>query len=187
MSFVTPSRLGVAAAFACLVALAGCEGTPALAAPRVDTEEDLQARIEHEHDPVRKAKYEIRLARLKLLRGEQDCAKDDHEACHRSLGSYMDLTQRAWNGLVSSGRRAVKQSAGFKELDIGLREDARELRDSERNIPFEDRDYIDGVIRDINALHEKVLAALFPDGAAPPPESKPAPPREAHLVAGRAK
>lgn len=185
MSFVTPSRLGVAAAFACLVALAGAEATFVVAAPRVDNEEDLQARIEHEHDPVKKAKYEIRLARLKLLRGEQDCAKDDHEACHHSLGSYLELTQSAWKDLVSSGRRALKQPAGFKELDIALREDGRELRDSERNIPFEDRDYIDGVIRDINTLHEKVLAALFPDGATHSPESKTAPPGETHFAPGR--
>lgn len=150
----------------------------------MDTEDDLQARIQREQDPVKKAKYEIRLAHLRLLRGEQGCAKDDHEVCHQSLGSYLDLVQASWNGLESSGRRAVKQPSGFKELEVALREDARELQDSERHVPFEDRDYIESVVRQIIALREKVIAALFPAAGARSKEGKPAPP-EAHFAPGR--
>lgn len=178
-----PSALLAAVAWATFVILAGTAAFLS-GAVRVDTEDNLQARIQREQDPVKKAKYEIRLAHLRLLRGEHGCEQDDHEVCHQSLGSYLDLVQASWNGLESSGRRAVKQPSGFKELDIALREDARGLQDSERHVPFEDRDYIESVVRQINALREKVIAALFPAGGTRSKEGKPAPP-EAHFAPGR--
>jgi len=174
------------AAGASLVLFLGAEGFFLRAAVRVDTEDDLKARIEREQDPVKKAKYEIRLAHLKLLRGTEGCQRDDHEVCHQFLGAYLELMQASWKDLESAGRPAVKHSAGFKELDIALREDARSLEDAERKIPIEDRDYIDSVIRDMEKLHEEVMGALFPGGGARSKAKKTAPPGEAHFAAGRA-
>lgn len=157
----------------------------------MDTEAGLEARIAREQSPVKKAKYEIRLAQLKLLRGEQAAQQDDHAVTHQMLGAYLDLIHAAWKDLEASGHRALKQPSGFKELDIALREDARELQDSERHIPFEDRDYIESVVREIKALHERVLAALFPNEGSRAkegkhaPESKTPPPGGAHLISER--
>lgn len=175
----------IAAASLGLVVLIVWGGTAPLHAFREDTENDLLPRIQREHDPVKRAKFEIRLAHLKLLRGIEACEKDDDEECHKLLNAYLDLLKSSWKDLQASGRNAVKQPAGFKELDIALREDTRSLDDGKRKMPLEDRDPADAVIQQVEKLHEEVLGVLFPSGAARPTESKPVPHAESHFAAGR--
>jgi len=148
---------------------------------RVDTEDELQGKIGRENDPVKKAKLKVRLARLKLIRGEDACEKDNDDLCHQMMNSYLELVRDSWKDLEASGHRASRQPSGFKELDIALREEARDMEDAEHKVPFEDRDFIESVIKEINLLHEKVITALFPSGNPrskeknPPPAGKPSP------------
>ena len=185
ISFVRAYTLRIVAAGACLAVLIEGTGSASWRAFREDTESDLLPRIEREHDPVKRAKLETRLAHIKLLRGVEACEKDDDAACRQFMTAYLDLTRSSWKDLQGSGRNAVKQPAGFKELDIALRENIRELDDAKRKIALEDRDAIEPVIQQLEKLHEEVLAALFPSGVARPAEKKPPPPPETHFVAGR--
>jgi hypothetical protein len=166
-------------ACACLAALISVPPAPAF---RTDTEEDLLSHIQREHDPVRRAKLEIRLARLKLQRGAEACVKDDLDACSQLLNAYLEFMKRSWKDMQSSGRNAVKQPSGFKELDIALREDAWSLDDYYRKIPYEDRDAVTPVIQQVGKLHDEVFAALFPSGAPRPAENKPLTPAASHFA-----
>ena len=180
---VTSLRITTAAA--CSAVLVIALGSLALHAFREDTEAELLPRIEHEHDPIRKAKYEIRLGHLKLLQGAVACQKDDHDACSKSLSAYLELMNNSWKDLKSSGRNAVKQPSGFKELDIALREDAHTLDDLKHRMPLEDRDALDPVIQEVEKIHDEDFTALFPAGAPRPGEKKPAPNTTPHFVTGR--
>lgn len=172
---------GTMAVAACLAILAGGGTTASLRAARIDTEEDLLSRIGQEHDPVKKAKFEIRLARVRLLHASGACQKDDHEACSKLLGSYVELVRSSWKDLQSAGRDPVKHPSGFRELDIALREDARTLDDTRREMPLEDRGALDPVSAEVNKIHDQVFAALFPSGG-PRPQKKN--PEQPHFVAG---
>lgn len=182
MSSVMALRGRTMAAAACLVMLAGGGTSVSLHATHIDTEEDLLPRIQQEHDPVKKAKFEIRLARVKLLHASGACQKDDHESCSKLLGSYLELVRSSWKDLQSAGKNPVKHPSGFRELDIALREDARTLDDSRREIPLEDRGALDPVIAEVNKIHDEVFAALFPPGG-PPAKKKNA--QQSHFVGGR--
>ncbi len=164
---------------ACLVALWGA-AVPTNAF-RNDTEQDLLPRIEREQDPVKKAKLEVRLAHLKLTRGEEACQKDDHDACHQLLDAYLEAARSSWKHLQSSGKNAVKSPSGFRELDIALREDEHDLEDLKRRMPIEDRDVLDPVIQETEKLHNEVFGALFPSGAGRSKEKKSAPPTGPHF------
>jgi hypothetical protein len=166
---------------ACLAMLAAGGTNVPLYATHIDTEEDLLPRIQQEHDPVKKAKFEIRLARVKLLEASGSCRKDEHDICKKSLGSYLELLRSSWNDLKSSGKNAVKHPSGFRELDIALREDSRTLDDSKREIPIEDRGTFDPVIAEVNKIHDEVFAALFPDSGPRPQKKNPA---QAHFAPG---
>lgn len=141
-----------------VVILAGGASPPR----RRDSEADLLARLQREQNPVKKAKIEIRLARLKLLRGLDACQKDDHEQCQQGLSTYFDLISSSWQRLKSSGRQAVRQPQGFKELDIALREDLRRLEDLKRGVPFADRGEVEKTSEEIEKIRNEVLKALFP-------------------------
>lgn len=180
MGFAMSTCLRHTAGVATLVAVLGAMGTARAWAFHHDTEEELVPRIQSEHNPIKKAKYEIRLAHLKLLHGAGACQEDDHEACKRNLNSYLDLMRNSWKDLKASGHAAVKQPSGFKELDIALREDARTLDDSKLKIPYEDQGGIDAVIQQVNLIHHKVFSALFPDDPSNSPASKSVPPGGNH-------
>jgi hypothetical protein len=176
---------GITTATAWFALLVVALGSSPLHAFHEDTEVDLLPRIQREHDPVKKAKYEIRLGHLKLLQGASACEKDDHDACSKSLSAYLELVNNSWKDLKSSGRNAVKQSSGFKELDIALREDAHNLEDLKHRMPLEDRAGIDPVIHEIEKIHDAVIGALFPSGNPRTVERKPAPGAAPRFMTGR--
>jgi hypothetical protein len=158
---------------ACLVALSGAIS---LCAAHNDSEQNLLPKIEHEQDPIKKAKLEIRLAQLELAHANAACQKDDHESCHAALNGYLDAIRSAWKALQASGKNAVKSPSGFRDLDIALREDEHALEDLKRRVPIEDRVELDPVVKEVQKVHAEVFSALFPSGAGRSKDKKYAPP-----------
>ncbi len=144
-----------------LIVLAFLEGGFSLAR-RADSEEDLLARIQRESNPVKKARYEIRLGRTKLFRAIDAFNQGRVDQCHQMIGSYVEHMKSSWETLRRSGRRAARQPSGFKELDIALREDQRFLDDLKRRMPYDDRDPVEKAAREVEQIRNEVLRALFP-------------------------
>jgi len=154
------SRLPVAVA-ACLAAVASvC--APALPARHPDSEADLKARIEREQNPVKKAKYEIRLGRVILTEATVAYDKGDPDRCNALASDYLAHIKDAWQLLRGTGRNPLKKPDGFRDLDIALREDARLLDDLQHRIPYDERDPVTKVAQEINRIHGEVIQALFP-------------------------
>jgi hypothetical protein len=126
------------------------------------SERELLARIQREGDPVKKAKYQIQLGRLKLQQALEAYSRNDVDHGQPLLDSYLEEMKGAWHTLENSGRPALKKPQGFRELDIALREDGRFLKDLEQRTPYMDRDPVTKVAAAISKLHEQVLEALFP-------------------------
>ena len=138
-----------------------------------DNDDELAARIQTENNPVKKAKFEIRLGRMKLSHAVEACEKDDHTHCQEFLGSFLSLMKGSWNRLEATGRVAAKHVDGFKELDIALREGSRQLEDLKHRVPVEDMGQIDSAQKETEQLRVEVLRALFPaleqpEGTIPP-------------------
>ncbi len=127
-----------------------------------EKEAELEARLKRESDPVRKAKIEIRLARFKLYRAADAFDKGNIEEADRLLTAYVEQVKSAWTTLKSSGRQAHKKPAGFKELDIALREDARYLDDLKHHVSYMVRAPVEKVVQEVEDLRNEVLKALFP-------------------------
>ena len=148
-----------------IVALAGFLGADSRAGdpPRKpDSEQDLLGRLAREQNPVKKAKYEIRLARVKLLQATDTFEKGDLNGTQKLLEAYLARLKDAWNTLQASGRPAHNKPQGFRELDIELREDQRYLEDMTRRFPFTDRGSVERIAREAEQLRNEVLKALFP-------------------------
>jgi len=150
--------VGTVLALFVLVGLAG----GASPGRRQDNEADLRARLEREQNPVKRAKLEIRLGRVKLLQAMDAFDKRDTPECHRLLAVYLERMRSAWATLQGSGRQAWRHAQGFKELDIALREDTRFLGDFARRVPYHDRAPVEKVAQEAERLRGEVLRALFP-------------------------
>jgi hypothetical protein len=127
-----------------------------------DEEAKLQAHIDRERNPVKKAKLEIRLGRLKLEQAEAAYDQDQVKQGAALLASYERIMQTAWQTLQSSGRNAARQPQGFKELDIALREGLRRLDDLKHRISYYDRDPVEKTNQQLTKERSEVLQALFP-------------------------
>ncbi len=173
---LSPSSRRPATAAVLLLSLVVVSSLPGLAR-RQDSEEDLLARIEREQNPVKKAKYEIRLGRVKLTQAIEAYNKDDIDRCNALAGEYLGRMKDAWQILHGTGRNAVKKPDGFRELDIALREDARMIGDLARRIPYGERDQVTKVAEEVDRIHNEVIQALFP------PEE---PQRQKHNLVGTA-
>jgi hypothetical protein len=138
-------------------------------APR-DSEDQLSARIQSEHNPVRKAKLQIRLARIKLDQAIAAYGEGKTEPGGQLLTAFLEGTHNAWQTLHDSGRNASRQSQGFKELDIALREDARLLEDLGHRLSYFDRVPVEKAQKEVEQVRSEVLRALFP--TLPPAESR---------------
>lgn len=131
-------------------------------AARRDNEQELLARIQSEQNPVKKAKYQVRLGRLKLLEAKQAYDNGNFEEGQKLLGEYLARMKESWSTLEKSGRQAVRQPQGFKELDIALREDNRTLNDLAHRVSYQDRDPITKTAKETEEIRNEVLKALFP-------------------------
>ncbi len=157
-------------AMASLLVAAGL-GRPPLASTQRESEPELLARTERETNPIKRAKLETVLGRLKLSQAIDAYDKGDPSACQRLLDGYLDRMRQAWDLLRATGRNAVKRPQGFRELDIALRENHRLIDDFAHRIRYTDREGVDKVLKQSDAIHNDVLAALFPPIAAAPPQA----------------
>jgi len=131
-----------------------------------ETEEQLIQRIQSEQNPVKKAKYEIKLASLKLAQVRDAYAQGHIEEGANLLAKLTDTTKTAWKILQNSGRKASKQPEGFRELEIALREDVRALQDLGRTVNYFDRTPLENAAQELEKMRGEVLHELFP--GAPP-------------------
>jgi hypothetical protein len=131
-------------------------------ARRRDNEQDLLNRLQQETRPIKKAKYEIRLARLKLLEAVDAVDQGGPEKVRELLSFYLAHIRTSWQLLQSSGRNAVRKPEGFKELDIALRRDGRILTDLGQRLPYFERGDVDKTAKEIEQIRAEVIKVLFP-------------------------
>jgi hypothetical protein len=141
-----------------------------------ESEEQLLQRIQSEQNPVKKAKDEIKLARLKYIQVHDAYSQGQTEAGAKLLGTFVDILKTSWKLLQGSGRKASKQPEGFRELEISLREHVRSLQDLERTVSYFDRAPLANAAQELEEMRVEVLHALFPEDIPLPRKSSPAPP-----------
>ena len=129
-----------------------------------ETEQQLLARIQSEPNPVKKAKIEIRLAKLQLAQVQDAYSHGRIEEGAKLVANLTDTIKTSWKLLQGSGRRASKQPDGFRDLEISLREYVRLLQDLGRTVSYLDRAPLENAAQEMEQIRADVLRALFPGG-----------------------
>ena len=167
-----------------LLALAAGAVAPATARHPA-TEQELLDRIQREQNPVSKSKLELRLGRLKMQQALNAYGQGRIDQGKSLLDGYLDRVKSCWQTLKGSGRNAVKQPQGFRELDIALREDSRTLEDLGHRVSYFDRAPVEQTLGEINRVHDEVIHALFPSVPVERDQNKPAPSQPPHTTSGK--
>ncbi len=131
------------------------------AIPRENTPE-LRARYERETNPVHKAELMQKIGAAEFREIEKDVADRQFDSAAQVLDQYHSEAEECSKELDQTNINAVKKPAGFKQLQISLRESLERL---DRMIPTmtadeqarfrHDRD-------DLEELNSHLLQELFP-------------------------
>ena len=147
-----------------------------------DQEKQLTAKIERENNPGKKARLQIRLARVKLLDAIQAYDANNFDEGWALLKEYREQINLSWKTLEGSERGVAKHIEAYKKLEINLRENARLIEDLRRRVPYPENESIETVVKENTRVHNQVMGVLFPAGS--PPEKSKKPRRQGALAAG---
>jgi hypothetical protein len=122
--------------------------------------EDL-ARYQHETDPVRKARVLAKLgdAQVDLARKQ---LKDDEVTSLHTLETYRDEVHDTVAALNGMGVDAERKPAGFKELQISLRQTIRRIDDLILTLSVDKRPFFRVVRNDLFMDQNQLIDELFP-------------------------
>jgi hypothetical protein len=122
--------------------------------------EDL-ARYQHETDTVRKARVLAKLGDEQIDVAKK-LLKEDEVASLHTLEQYRDEVHDMVAALNSLGVDAEKRPAGFKELQISLRETIRRIDELIFTLNVDKRPFFRAIRNDLFADQNVLIDKLFP-------------------------
>lgn len=122
----------------------------------------LEIRYRSETNPVQKAKLLAKIGPLDVDEAARNIKADQEALALSVLERYRDDARASVNALVSTQANASKHPAGFKELQIGLRESLRRLNDLTFLVPSDAQSRFEAVRSDLSATQNSLMEALFP-------------------------
>jgi|SRR5579862_6009385 len=122
---------------------------------------DDLAKYQHEPDPVRKSRALARLGDEQIELAKK-LLKEDEVASLHTLEQYRDEVHDMVATLNGMGVDAEKKPAGFKELQISLRETIRRVDDLILTLEVDKRPFFRAVRNDLFADQNALIDKLFP-------------------------
>jgi hypothetical protein len=121
-----------------------------------------KSQFDGEKDPVRKAKILVKLAesQFQQIRSEADSGKQEDGL--KDLETVRDECISTHEALKAKGLDPERKSAGFKELEISVRESLHRLREILAGLGGEDEKHYARVRAQLEQLNNELIRELFP-------------------------
>jgi hypothetical protein len=134
---------------------------------RLERLEKEKEKLKRVTDPVDRTKTEIRISEI-LLTFVSDAANGgDQERLEQRLDEYIAAIQDAHQTMARTGRDAHRRPKGFKELEIALRRQVRQLEDIGQGLSFDQREPVEKAKEEASTIRDQLLKALFGEQNAP--------------------
>ena len=112
-------------------------------------------------DPVDRAKSDIKISEILLSITSDAARNNDVEVMEQRLSEYVSTIQDAHETLTKTGRDARKKPHGFKDLEISLRRQIKQLTDIGLALTVDQRDPVDKARAEASRIRDDLLKALF--------------------------
>lgn len=149
-----------------MIGVVSCGGRPNVFSEPRDVRllrfEREQARLRRTTDPVGRTKVYIQISELLISFMGDSARAGNFEQMDEHVEEYRTAVTDAHDTMVNSGRDPARRSAGFKELEIALRQQVRRLDDIGSLLTFEYREPIEGLITEVTGIRDELIKALFP-------------------------
>ena len=137
-----------------------CLGAPLAAQDRLAVE---LAQYQHEADPVRKARDLAKLGDEQIALARKQLKDGKDVVCLQTLEQYRDEVRETVAKLEAAAPNAEKNPAGFKELQISVRETVRHIDDLILTLPVDKRPFFREVrtdlVKDAERTDRRALSA----------------------------
>jgi hypothetical protein len=120
------------------------------------------AKYQNETDPVRKSRALVKLGDEQVDLAKRQLKADDEVASLHTLEQYRDEVRDTVVGLRGTGVDAERKPAGFKELQISLRETIRRVDDLILTLNVDKRPFFREVRNDLFTYQNELIDDLFP-------------------------
>lgn len=120
------------------------------------------ARYQNETDPVRRARALAKLGDEQVDLAKKQLKAEDDVASLRTLEQYRDEVRATVAALNGMGVDAERKPAGFKELQISLRETIRRIDDLILALEVDKRPFFRVVRNDLFMDQNDLIDKLFP-------------------------
>lgn len=130
-----------------------------------DSLDKHEAEYQSETDPVRKAKLLVKLGSMEIDEARADVKAGDDDKALSQLEHYRDEVHATIDALSGAGLDAERHPAGFKELQIGVRESVRRVDDMVYSVSLDERPAFRAVSADLLDMQNSLMDTLFPSAA----------------------
>jgi hypothetical protein len=121
-----------------------------------------QQDYDHATNPVDRAKAMKKLGNEEYDAARQALQTGDQKAALQYLQDYYDKASRAHEELDKMGVDPEKHSNGFRQLQISVRERARELKELIGRVAYDQRKPFEDLEQGMDELSQKLIHELFP-------------------------
>lgn len=159
-------RVQVCGLLALAMGFSGCSRRPNVFDESRDSRllrlEEERADLARTDDAVDRTRIQIRISDL-MISFMGDAATDgDMERIEARLTEYRSAIVDARNTMMGSGRDPTRDVAGYRDLEIALRQQIRRLDDIGTSLTLAFREPIEGLIVEMTEIRNELLDALFP-------------------------
>lgn len=127
-----------------------------------DTTAELRSRLEHETDPVHKAKMMDALGAAQFQEIRKDATEGNIPEALRILEQYRDEAQSCVKALDARKIDAEKHPSGFKQLQFSLQEALRRLDEIVAGLTADQQPEFSAVRSDLQKMNDHLVQELFP-------------------------
>ena len=120
------------------------------------------ARYQNEPDPVRKSRALVKLGDEQVDFARRQLKAEDEVASLHTLEQYRDEIKATVEALQGMGVDAERKPAGFKELQISLRETIRKIDELILTLEVDKRPFFREVRNDLFMYQNELIDDLFP-------------------------
>ena len=131
------------------------------AAAAADKFGDLQARFDHEKNPVHRAKLLEKLGDAEFDEARRAFKANDLSTVATVLEKYRDNVRVALEGLKKKRTDAQKDSNGYRQLEIHVRRGIREADEIILRVPEEYQPPLQIVRHDLDSMDKELIRMLF--------------------------
>jgi hypothetical protein len=123
--------------------------------------ENERKKLDRTKNPEDRTESLMKIADIELEYVTEAVKSKDASKMHSSIDQYRQTVTSARNTMMNSGLDPYKKSAGYRNVELGLRKHVRILEDTAKQLSLEQRAPVEETIRTITKIREEFLRALF--------------------------